>query len=40
MSLSILDLLGINRKHLIYRHQWRDYRITDMHGRIIREILA
>ena len=37
---TILHLLGLDHKHLTYRHQGRDYRITDVYGRIVREILA
>ncbi len=37
---TILHLLGLNHKELTYRHQGRDYRITDVHGRIIRKILG
>jgi hypothetical protein len=37
---TILHLLGIDHTRLTYRHAGRDYRLTDVHGRIVREILA
>jgi len=30
----------LKAKKLTYRHQGRDFRITDVHGRIVREIFA
>lgn len=36
---TILHLLGINHTRLTYRHGGRDYRLTDVHGKIVREIL-
>ena len=37
---TILHLLGIDHTKLTYRHGGRDYRLTDVHGNIVREILA
>jgi hypothetical protein len=37
---SILHLLGINHEKLIFRHNGIDRRLTDVHGEIIKEILA
>jgi Protein of unknown function (DUF1501) len=37
---TILFLLGLDHERLTYRFGGRDYRLTDVHGRIIREILA
>ena len=37
---NILHLLGINHEKLTYRYSGRDFRLTDIHGRIIPEILA
>lgn len=37
---TILHLLGIDHTRLTYRHAGRDYRLTDVHGKIVREILA
>jgi len=37
---NILHLLGIDHERLTYRYSGRDFRLTDIHGRIIPEILA
>jgi hypothetical protein len=37
---TILHLLGLDHEQLTYRHAGRDFRLTDVHGRVVREILA
>jgi Protein of unknown function (DUF1501) len=37
---TILHLLGIDHTRLTYRHAGRDYRLTDVHGRIVADILS
>jgi hypothetical protein len=37
---TILHLLGMDHERLTYRYAGRDFRLTDVHGRVIREILA
>lgn len=37
---TILHLLGIDHTRLVYRFGGRDMRLTDVHGRVIRDILA
>ena len=37
---TILHLMGFNHERLTYRFSGRDYRLTDVHGRVVREILA
>ncbi|MFM7323138.1 MAG: DUF1501 domain-containing protein [Armatimonadota bacterium] len=37
---TILHLMGLDHTRLTYRHSGRDYRLTDVHGNIVREILA
>ena len=37
---TILHQLGIDHTRLTYRHAGRDYRLTDVHGRVVRELLA
>ncbi|MGD9855741.1 MAG: DUF1501 domain-containing protein [Planctomycetaceae bacterium] len=37
---TLLHLLGIDHKQLTYRFQGRDFRLTDVHGEIVRDILA
>jgi hypothetical protein len=36
----MLHLLGIDHERLTYRFQGRRYRLTDVHGTIVRGILA
>ncbi len=37
---TILHLLGFDHQRLTYRYAGRDFRLTDVHGRVISEILA
>ncbi len=37
---TILYLLGIDHERLTYKHQGRRYRLTDVHGNVIRPLLA
>ncbi len=37
---TILHLLGLDHKRLTYRSQGRDFRLTDVHGNVVSEILA
>jgi Protein of unknown function (DUF1501) len=37
---TILHLLGLEHTRLTYRFQGRDFRLTDVHGRVVREILV
>jgi hypothetical protein len=37
---TILHLLGLDHKRLTYRFSGRDMRLTDVHGELIRSILA
>jgi len=37
---TLLHLLGFDHEQLVYRHQGRDYRLTDVFGKVRRELLA
>jgi|SRR5579872_4056324 len=37
---TILHLLGLDHERLTYRYAGRDFRLTDVHGRVVRDILA
>jgi hypothetical protein len=37
---TILHLMGLDNERLIYRSSGRDFRLTDVHGHVIQEILA
>jgi uncharacterized protein (DUF1501 family) len=40
LQATILHLLGFDHKRLTYRFQGRDYRLTDVHGSVVKPILA
>jgi hypothetical protein len=40
LQATILHLLGIPHERLTYRFQGRDFRLTDVHGRVVQEVLA
>jgi len=37
---TILHLLGFDHERLVYRHQGRDFRLTDVFGRVVMDLLA
>lgn len=37
---TILHLLGFDHEKLTFRHAGRDFRLTDVHGNVVKEILA
>jgi len=37
---TLMHLLGIDHERLTYRFQGRDFRLTDVHGKVVRAILA
>ena len=40
LQATILHLLGINHKRFTHRFQGRDFRLTDVHGKVVKGILA
>ena len=40
LNATLLHLLGIDHTRLTYRFQGRDYRLTDVHGEVVHEIVA
>lgn len=40
LNATILRLMGIDHEKLTYRYQGRDFRLTDVHGKIVTPILA
>jgi hypothetical protein len=40
LQATILHLLGLNHERLTFRFQGRDYRLTDVHGKVVRGIVA
>jgi arylsulfatase A-like enzyme len=37
---TILHLLGFDHEKLTFRHAGRDFRLTDVHGKVVKEILT
>ncbi|MFM1556065.1 MAG: DUF1501 domain-containing protein, partial [Limisphaerales bacterium] len=37
---TMLHLLGLDHERLTYRHAGRDFRLTDVHGNVVKELLA
>jgi hypothetical protein len=37
---TLLHLIGLDHTRLTYRHAGRDFRLTDVHGEVVRAILA
>lgn len=37
---TLLHLLGFDHERLTYRYAGRDFRLTDVHGRVVKELLA
>ena len=40
LNATILHCLGIDHERLTFRHQGRDFRLTDVHGNVVKDILA
>ena len=37
---TILHLLGLDHKKLTYRYSGRDFRLTDVHGNVVKDLIA
>jgi hypothetical protein len=40
LNATIMHLMGVDHKRLTYRYQGRDFRLTDIHGELVKDILA
>lgn len=40
LNATILHLMGIDHTRLTYRYQGRDFRLTDIHGEVVRDVLV
>jgi hypothetical protein len=40
LNATILHLMGLDHEKLTYRYSGRDYRLTDVHGRVVHEVVA
>jgi uncharacterized protein (DUF1501 family) len=37
---TLMHLLGVDHERLVFRHQGRRYRLTDVHGTVVKDLLA
>ena len=37
---TLLHLLGFDHTRLTYRHAGRDFRLTDVHGEVVSDLIA
>jgi uncharacterized protein (DUF1501 family) len=40
LNATVLHLLGLDHERLTFKYQGREYRLTDVHGRVVRDILS
>jgi hypothetical protein len=40
LQATLMHLLGFDHERLTYRHQGRDFRLTDVHGKVVKALLA
>ena len=40
LNATLMHLLGVDHEKLTFRFQGRDYRLTDVHGKVVKEILS
>jgi len=40
LNATLLHCLGVNHERLTYHYQGRDFRLTDVHGKVVKDILA
>ena len=40
LNATVLHLLGLDHERLTFKYQGREYRLTDVHGNVVRELLA
>jgi hypothetical protein len=40
LQATVLHLLGLEHTRLTFKFQGRDYRLTDVHGEVVKKLLA
>ena len=40
LNATILKLMGVNHESLTFKYQGRQYRLTDVHGKVLKEIIS
>ena len=37
---TVMNILGIDHERFVFKHQGRRYRLTDVHGHVVHDILS
>jgi hypothetical protein len=40
LNATVLHLLGLDHERLTFRYQGRDFRLTDVHGKVVSDLIA
>ena len=40
LNATILHLMGVDHEKLTYKYQGRDFRLTDIHGELVKSVLS
>jgi hypothetical protein len=40
LQATVMRMLGFDHERIVRRHQGRDFRLTDVHGRVVEGLLA
>ncbi|MGH7956333.1 MAG: DUF1501 domain-containing protein, partial [Opitutaceae bacterium] len=40
LNATVLHLLGLDHERLTYKYQGREFRLTDVHGKVVKDLLA
>lgn len=40
LNATLLHLMGIDHERLTFKHQGRDFRLTDIHGKVVKDVLS
>ena len=40
LNATVMHLMGVDHTKLTYRYQGRDFRLTDIHGELVKPLLA
>ena len=40
LNATVLHLLGLDHERLTFSYQGREFRLTDVHGRVVREMIG
>jgi hypothetical protein len=40
LNATLLWLLGIDHERLTFKYQGRDFRLTDVHGKVVKQLIA